>query len=207
MLSGVRGSRLPDRRPPHYRCPAVPGLETSARAILMARAPPFFLGDQLPTMRILRTAGSANYWWPRTAPLFGSQPRRPSCTCSGLEPHCRTPGARARSRRLRRGAAHLLHCWVLRTALTCTATAITAVLLTAAPDHCGHPVRSSVPSPSCDIPGFGTPPPHRPANYGYCWPAVRLCQALLSLCATRETIATPAPNVYSGRHRFSRVRQ
>lgn len=36
MLSGVRGSRLLDRRPPHYRCPAVPGLQTSARAILMA---------------------------------------------------------------------------------------------------------------------------------------------------------------------------
>jgi len=36
MLPGVRGSRLLDRRPPHYRCPAVPGLKTSARAILMA---------------------------------------------------------------------------------------------------------------------------------------------------------------------------
>ena len=33
---GMRGSRLPDRRPPHYRCPAVPGLKASARAILMA---------------------------------------------------------------------------------------------------------------------------------------------------------------------------
>ena len=31
----VRGSRLLDLRPPHYRCPAVPGPKTSARAILM----------------------------------------------------------------------------------------------------------------------------------------------------------------------------
>jgi hypothetical protein len=35
-LSGTRGSRLLDRRPPHYRCPAVPGSKTSTRAILMA---------------------------------------------------------------------------------------------------------------------------------------------------------------------------
>ena len=35
MLSGVRGSRLLDLRPPRYRCPAVPGPKTSARAILM----------------------------------------------------------------------------------------------------------------------------------------------------------------------------
>jgi hypothetical protein len=32
--AGARGSRLLDRRPPHYRCPAVPGLKTPARAIL-----------------------------------------------------------------------------------------------------------------------------------------------------------------------------
>src|SRR5579862_7434145 len=34
MPTGVRGSRLLDRRPPHYRCPAVPELESPARAIL-----------------------------------------------------------------------------------------------------------------------------------------------------------------------------
>src|ERR1700689_689725 len=37
-LPGARGSRLLDRRPPHYRCPAVPGLESPARAILPVRA-------------------------------------------------------------------------------------------------------------------------------------------------------------------------
>jgi len=99
MLSGLLGSRLLDRRPPHYRCPAVPGFTTSARAILMA------LGSSvLPSginhllsgdcvllvllycaLLVMRTAQ-----WPRTAPLFGSQPRRPSCVYSGLEPHCRT---------------------------------------------------------------------------------------------------------------------
>jgi hypothetical protein len=36
LLSGVRGSRLLDPRPPRYRCPAVPGFNASARAILMA---------------------------------------------------------------------------------------------------------------------------------------------------------------------------
>ncbi|MFD6550229.1 transposase [Streptomyces sp. NPDC058398] len=70
----------------------------------------------------------------------------------------------------------------------------------------GHPVRPSVPSPSCCNPGFETPPPHRPAhcNNLYCCPAVRVCRALLSLWATRETIATPSPNVYSAQHRFPR---
>ncbi|EFL27490.1 LOW QUALITY PROTEIN: hypothetical protein SSOG_07203, partial [Streptomyces himastatinicus ATCC 53653] len=96
-----------------------------------------------------------------------------------------------------------LHCWVLRTALTELRYCSRRPLSTA-----GHPVRSSVPSPSCNNPGFGTPPPHRPANCycGYCWPAVRLCQAPL-ISATRETITTPPPNVYSSRHRFPRGRR
>src|SRR5579859_8047335 len=34
MLPRLPGSRLLDRRPPHNRCPAVPGLKTPARAIL-----------------------------------------------------------------------------------------------------------------------------------------------------------------------------
>jgi hypothetical protein len=91
MLSGLLGSRLLDRRPPHYRCPAVPGFNASARAILMALGSSvlpsginhLLRGDCV--LLVMRTTP-----WPRTAPLFGSQPRRPSCVCSGLEPHCRT---------------------------------------------------------------------------------------------------------------------
>jgi hypothetical protein len=73
----------------------------------------------------------------------------------------------------------------------------------------GRPVRRSVPSPSCTSPGFGAPPPNRPAycTCGYCCPAVRFCQALLSFWATRETLATSPPDVYSSQHRFPRVRQ
>ena len=47
----------------------------------------------------------------------------------------------------------------------------------------GRPVRPSVPSPSCDNPGFGTPPPHRPA---YCCPAVHFCRALRDLFFDRN---------------------
>jgi hypothetical protein len=95
----IRGSRLLDRRPPHYRCPAVPGFNASARAILMALGSSvlpsgihhLLNGDCVLLVLlycaplVMRTAQ-----WPATAPLFGSQPRRPSCVCSGLEPHRRT---------------------------------------------------------------------------------------------------------------------
>lgn len=79
--------------------------------------------------------------------------------------------------------------------------------LTAAPDHCGPPGPTVSPVAVLQNSGFETPPPHRPANYTcvHCCPAVRLCQALLFLWATRETITTPPPNVYSSRHRFSRA--
>ncbi|THA69961.1 hypothetical protein E6P78_10980 [Streptomyces sp. A0958] len=92
MLSGVRGSRLLDRRPPHYRCPAVPGLKTSARAILMA------------------------------------------------------PGSSVLS--------SVINC-VLLALRYCSRRPLSTA---------GHPVRSPVPSPSCNNPGFETPLPHRPAN-------------------------------------------
>lgn len=178
------------------------------------------LGDQLPTTGVLRTAGTAllrvllvmrTAQWPVTAPLFGSQPRLPVLRLLWLGTPLpnfpvRAPAADA----FTRGTAPLLHCWELHTHgyRTCHDRGpARRPLITA-----GHPVRPPVPSPSCNNPGFETPPPHRPANCnylycGYCLPAVRLCQALLSFSATEETIATPLPNVYSGQCRFSCARQ
>lgn len=67
----------------------------------------------------------------------------------------------------------------------------------------GHPVRSSAPSPSCN-PGSGTPPPHRPAHCNYILlPGSSCLPGPAVSLATRETITTPPPNVYSSQHRFS----
>ncbi len=135
--------------------------------------------------------------WPVTAPLFGSQPRRLSCVCSGLEPHSRT--SRCARPQPTPSPRYCSPTQLLRTA--------TAVLLTAAPDHCGPPgpvvspvavlqqpwLRNSTTAPSCEL------------QLHYCCPAVRVCQALLSFWATRETITVPLPDVYSHQHRFSRV--
>lgn len=151
MLSGVRGSRLLDRRPPHYRCPAVPGLKTSARAILMARGPSVlslwmnYLPNGNYVLLVLRTA---------LAELL----------------------LRYRSRR---------------------------PLITA-----GHPVRSSASSPSCNNSGFELH--HRTVLRTA--PACTAARQFVSagpclISATRETITTPPPNVYSGRHRFPRASQ
>lgn len=179
--------------------------QTSARAILMAPGSSVLsLWDQ-----------SLTYCWycspayscvAREAPLFGSQPRRPSCVCSGLEPHCRTsrcarpqptPSPRCCSLTSLLGTAHCTY-WYCHCGYRSWRPLITA----------GHPVRSSAPSPSCNRSGSGTPPPHRPAHYNcvYCCPPVRPCRAL-SISATRETITTPPPNVYSSQHRFLSVRQ
>lgn len=152
---GMRGSRLLDRRPPHYRCPAVPGFTTSTRAILMAWG-----SSVLPSVINyllnggLRTAGTALLL--RTAVMR---------TTSGLlQRHSRQPAP----------SPILLLLW-LGTPLPSypvrapAADAFTGVLLTdftagySGYCHCvycgtaprrplitaGHPVRSSAPSPSC----------------------------------------------------------
>lgn len=139
----MRGSRLLDRRPPHYRCPAVPGLNTPPGRSRWRSTPPFFPLDQLPAKRELHTScttGDTHTAWPLRAPLFDSQPRRPSCVFSGLEPHCRTsrcarpqptPSPRYCSLTSLLVTAHCTYRYCSRRPL------ITA----------GHPVRSSVPSP------------------------------------------------------------
>jgi hypothetical protein len=62
MLSGLLGSRLLDRRPPHYRCPAVPGFKASTRAILMVLVDTsvwidHFRVANLPLVRLLEEVG------------------------------------------------------------------------------------------------------------------------------------------------------
>ena len=147
-VSGMRGSRLLDRRPPHYRCPAVPGpawRPGDPDGVQFLRSFPLgsitYSGDCV--LLVMRPAQR-----PVTAPLFGSQPRRPSCICSGLEPHCRT------SRHARRSLAPLPRdCWYYR------------LRWLAAPDHRGRPgpvtspiavmqptwLRHSVTAPSCEL--------------------------------------------------------
>ena len=169
MLSGVRGSRLLDRRPPHYRCPAVPGLSDSARAILMVcrSSVSSLLINYLPIENcvLLVAWTSATLRQPAPSPILrlpwlgtplpNLPARAPAADAFTEEPLNRTAPTELPLRYCSRRP-----------------------LITAGP-----PVRSSVPSPSCNRSGFETPPPHRPAscNLLYHCPPVHLCRALLDL--------------------------
>jgi hypothetical protein len=131
------------------------------RAILMALGSSVLSSDLSLAKLVLRYC-----WWPATAPLFGSQPRRPSCICSGLRtPLPNLPVRAPAVRRLYRGT-------------TRNRTAGTAVLLMAAPDHCGPPSPAVSPVAVLRQPWLRN---STAAPSAYCCPAVHLCQALLDL--------------------------
>ena len=170
--AGVRGSRLLDRRPPRYRCPAVPGLRASARAILMAPGSSVLpSGINHLSSGVLRTAGdahcsaacdSATLRQPAPSPIV--RLLRLGTPLPNLP--VRAPAADAFTEVL----LTQLHCWgycalhllvlPLRELRYCS----WRPLITA-----GHPVRSSVPSPLGNHFGFGTPPPHRTAHCNYAY--------------------------------------
>jgi hypothetical protein len=191
----MRGSRLLDRRPPHYRCPAVPGLKTSARAILMARGSSVLPSviNYLPNgglrtagTALLRTAGDANCSVACDSTTLRQPAPSPVVHLLWLRTPLpnfpvRAPAADAFTEVLltdfTAGNCEL-HLRVLHLRLT-------AVLLTAAPDHCGPPgpvvspvavlqqpwLRNSTTAPSCELqlrvllPGSSSLP--GPVDLGY----------------------------------------
>lgn len=70
--TGVRGSRMRDRRPPTYRCPAVPGHVSPARAILMVLDSSVLPSEPITCKQGLHTAGTAAA---STAVLLTAAPR------------------------------------------------------------------------------------------------------------------------------------
>ena len=164
MLSGLLGSRLLDRRPPHYRCPAVPGFKASARAILMALGSSVLPSviNHLPNgglrtagTALLRVADDANYSVASHSATLRQPAPSPVLLLLWLRTPLpnfpvRAPAADAFTEVLLTGftAGYCeLHLRVLP--LRYLPYCSRRPLITA-----GHPVRSSVPSPSYDNPGF-----------------------------------------------------
>jgi hypothetical protein len=163
----VRGSRLLDRRPPHYRCPAVPGLKTSARAILMALGP-----SVLPSGINCSSSGVL-----RTALLLVVRTAQVACGSATLRRPAPSPvlrllwlGTPLPNIPVRAPAADAFTEVLLTPSLLGTADftyrychRVNAVLRTAAPDHCEPPgpvaspvavlqqpwLRNSATAPSC----------------------------------------------------------
>jgi hypothetical protein len=170
----LRGSRLRDRRPPTYprscgtraqSChPGDPDGAQLLRSSLCADCLP--TGTDvlrtacttgycvLPVLLVVRTAGGLR----KRHSVRQSTPS-PLLPALAQEPHCRTP----------RHARPQPDAFTERQSTYCC---VTAVLLVAAPEHCGPPgtavtpdaawLRNSTTAPIC----------------GYCFPAVHLCRAL-----------------------------
>lgn len=139
----------------------------------------------------LRTAGDAHYWVACDSATL-RQPAPIARPASGLawNPTAELPGARVRSRRLHRGTAHLLHCGYCELHLRVPPPRGPRYCSRRPPITAGLPVRPSVPSPSCDHPGFGTPPAHRTAHCDY-----------LYCCTATGSSSLPGPSVSLGYER------
>jgi len=146
-----------------------------------------------------RTTGHATCWWPATAPLFDSQPRRPSCVCSGLEPHCRTSRCARPQPTPSPRCCSMTSLLVLRHC-TCWYCSWRPLILRA--------TRSGRQSRRRRATALASELHHRTVlrTALACTAARQFISAgPCSISATRETITTTQANVYSGHHRFFRA--
>ena len=170
---------------------AVPGLNPSARAILMALDSSVLPSE--PTTDTANcgttcTADTATCSWPQGTTPSGSQPRRPSYICSGSEPHCRT----SQHARLQPGA--------FAERPLCT-DCLLRLLRTAhgSPCRATRYGRQSRRHPATTL---ASELHYRTALRTHCCcPPVHVWPGPSTL-TTKENIATRTPNVYLSGHRF-----